>query len=93
MRYMASIYVSDVMDLIALTVEIQGWTEDYGPPELVYQKTLTYPGVGADLPHEWLARALFLASEEITTPTAKGGGGRCAMGGGYTISETGDRRI
>lgn len=90
MRYMASIYVSDVMDLVAATVEIQAWSGQFGPPETVYERTMTHQGIGAPYPEEWLARALFLMAEDITTATSKGGGGRCAMGGPYTISETGD---
>lgn len=72
MRYMASIYASDVMDLVAVTLELQQWTESYGPPEVVYRVTFTYPGIGADTPSEWLGRALFLASESVTTPLPKG---------------------
>ena len=93
MRYMSSIYISDVMDQVALTVELQAWSDQFGPPEVIYQKTLVWPGVGATEPTEWLGRALFLASQELTTPTPREGRGRCGKGVPNTISETGDRRI
>jgi len=93
MRYMASIYVSDVLDLVAATVELQGWTGQWGPPEIVYEKTFQFPGIGADVPHEWLARALFLMAEEMTKPVPKGWDGPGAMGGPHTISGSGDTRI
>jgi hypothetical protein len=87
---MATIYISDVLELVALTVELQAWEVDYGPPELAGSHTFTWPGVGATEPHEWLARALFLAAEELTQPPPKGRTGAGQMGGTYTISETGD---
>jgi len=90
MRYMATIYISDVMDLVALTLELQAWQADYGPPELVGSHTFTWRGVGATEPNEWLARALFLAVEELTQPRSEGRNGAAPMGGPHTISGSGD---
>lgn len=90
MRYMASIYVSDVMDQIAATVEVQGWLEHSGPPEIVWQKTLIWPGVGDDDPLSWVKRALFLAYRDMNTPPDRVMSGGVPLGGPHTISETGD---
>jgi len=72
MRYMATIYVSDVMDVVAATIELQAWSADYGPPELAGQWTMVLPGIGENDAREWLGRALFEASLHVTTPTSKG---------------------
>ncbi len=93
MRFMASIYVSDVLDLIALTAEVHAWEKDYGPPEIALQKTLTWPGIGVSDASEWLARALFLASEGVSTARLGAERRAAAIGGAHTLSETGDRRI
>jgi len=93
MRYMATIYVSDVMESVALTVEVQEWAEQYGAPETSLRATYVWPGVGAGSPREWLGMALFLASEQLTTPDPKGGPGAAAMGGPHTLSGSGDTRI
>lgn len=93
MRYMASIYFSDVMDLVACTVEILEWDETYGPPETVYQKTYQWPGVGLTGGPRWLERGLNdLVADMLTDrlrreETARGSGGL------HTLSETGDRRV
>jgi len=90
---MATIYVSDVMDQVALTVEVQEWATQFGAPETSLRATYVWPGVGAGSPREWLGMALFLASEEISKPARRRDAGRAAMGGPHTISETGDRSI
>ena len=54
MRYMATIYVSDVLDQVALTLEIQGWAEQWGPPEEMARHTLVFPGIGESDPAGWL---------------------------------------
>lgn len=92
MRYMASIYVSDVMDQVALTLEIQAWEGQFGPPETVCQKTLVWPGIGEGDAIEWVARALFLASSDLTTPRREGSRRGAAMGGPHTLSESRDNR-
>jgi len=90
MRYMASIYISDVMDQVAATIELQEWGELYGPPEVTWQKTLVFPGIGEPDRLEWLARALFLACEEVSTaPPGRVMEGPAA-GGHHTISGSGD---
>lgn len=93
MRYMATIYVSDVMESVALTVEVQEWQEQFGAPETSLRATYVWPGVGAPSPQEWLCRALFLASEGMSNAPAEGSAGASQMGGPHTLSETGDRRI
>lgn len=90
MRYMATIYVSDVMEQVALTAEIQGWSEQYGPPETVWQKTYVWDGVGEDDPLRWLARALHVASQNVEPPRSSRGSGAAGIGGPHTLSETGD---
>lgn len=90
MRYMATIYVSDVMESVAMTVEVQGWAQQYGSPEDLLRATYVWEGVGADDPVEWLARALFLASEEMSKPARGRVNGRARDGGAYTISGSGD---
>jgi len=83
---MATLYVSDVLEQIALTVEVQGWEQQFGPPETVCQRTLVWDGVGEIRPEEWLARVLFLAAEELTTPAESRVSAGAAMGGAHTIS-------
>jgi hypothetical protein len=90
MRYMASIYVSDVMDLIALTVEIQQWDEMYGPPELAYQKTYQWPGLGRQEPRAWLLDAVRNLHVDMTAPPGRRGVPGVPMGGPHTISGSGD---
>jgi hypothetical protein len=90
MRYMASIYVSDVMDQIACTLEIQGWAEQYGPPDTVYQKTLIWAGVGDDDPVSWVKRALFLTYRDMSEPAERVDSTGTPSGGPHIISETGD---
>jgi len=90
MRYMASIYVSDVMDQIACTLEIQGWEAQYGPPDTVYQKTLIWAGIGDDDPVSWVKRALTLACRDMSAPPDRVMSEGVPLGGPHTISETGD---
>lgn len=90
---MASIYVSDVMDLVALTLELQQWTEPYGPPELAYRDTFTWDGIGEDSPQRWLARALFLAAASMSNAPGEGSPGAPQLGAPHTLYETGDSQI
>jgi hypothetical protein len=90
MRYMATVYISDVMDVVASTVEIQGWTEQYGPPECVYSNTVVLPGVGETDPRRWLARALLRLHLDMAPPASEGSRRVGADGGLHTLSETGD---
>lgn len=93
MRYMASIYISDVMDLVALTLEVNAWEADYGPPETVAQHTYTWAGVGSDDPVQWLQRALRLACDDLTPPPRRVTGGGAGIGGPHTISGSGDSAL
>lgn len=86
MRYMATIYVSDIMDDVALTAEVQGWFSQFGAPEMMCQRTLVWPGIGENDPLEWLARALFMAAEELTKPAPGRGARALPMGDPHTIS-------
>jgi len=90
MRYMATIYVSDVMDQVAATVEIQGWEAQYGPPETIYEKTVIWPGVGHDVPDLWLESALGCILSDLREPPESRRPGAPVIGGPHTISETGD---
>jgi len=87
---MASIYVSDVMDQCAATIEIQGWLEHVGPPEVVWQKTCIWPGVGETDPVRWTARALNECLSEMKTDPHKGGCEGLPVDGPHTLSGTGD---
>lgn len=90
MRYMASIYVSDVMDMVALSVELQQWSEMYGPPELCWQHTLSWPGVGSDDPVQWLRLALRAVLTDLAPPERVEGSGGAGIGGPHTISGSRD---
>lgn len=85
---MASIYVSDVMDQVALTAEIQGWSEQGGPPDIQWQATYVWPGIGEDDALRWAERALKLMCQEIENGRSKGPRAAIPMGGVYSISET-----
>lgn len=90
MRYMATIYLSDVMDQVAATLELQGWSELYGPPETLLVKTFVWPGFGDDEPSQWLQRFLHRMWQDIDAPPRVQPLGGVPMGGPHTISETGD---
>lgn len=90
---MATIYISDVMDQVAATLEVQGWSATYGPPETMCEKTFVWPGYGDDDPVGWLQRFLSRMVEDMTTAQNGRGPGPLRVGGVYTISETGDNRI
>lgn len=93
MRYMATLYVSDVMDVVAATVEIQGWQEQYGPPETIYSRTLVVVGVGETDPRRWLSRALIALSQDMSGPPEEGTSGGQPMGVPHTLSEGCDNPI
>lgn len=90
MRYMATIYVSDVMDVVAATVEVQGWEAQYGPPETIYSTTVVCPGVGETDVSRWLTRALAALSQDMDRPTGEGSPMGLPTGGPHTLSGTGD---
>jgi hypothetical protein len=90
MRYMMSIYTSDVMDLVAATVEIHGWTEQVGPPDIVYAKTYTWPGLGESDPLKWATTSLANLSHDMRKALSKGPDRALPMGGPHTIYESGD---
>lgn len=93
MRYMATIYVSDVMDLVASTLELHGWPEQYGPPELVCQTTVVQPGIGETDPARWLSRALIALAEDVARTASEGMETARPDGGAHIISGSGDIRI
>ncbi len=90
---MASLYVSDVMDIVACTIEVEGWSEQYGPPDTVYRTTVTWPGVGETEPVRWLLRALQKTLEDLSRPPTRRVVGGLPSGSSYTISESGDMAI
>lgn len=87
---MATIYISDVLDQVAATLEVQGWSAQYGPPETVCEKTFVWPGYGDDDPVGWLQRFLSRMVESMTTAAGVEHRRPLRVGGLYTISETGD---
>ena len=91
MRYMATIYLSDVLDQVAATLEVQGWSAQYGPPETMCEKTFVWPGYGDDDPVSWLQRFLSRMVEEMTMAHRVEHGGPLRVGGVYTVSESGDK--
>jgi len=93
MRYMASIYFSDVLDLVACTVEIHEWSEQYGPPEVVYQETHQWPGLGLTGGPRWLERALIELCADMRADRARREDAARGIGGPHTLSETGDTEI
>jgi len=90
MRYMATMYVSDVMEQIALTVEVQGWTEQYGPPETVCQHTMVWDGIGETDADEWLSKALEEALRQMRNGRPRAGRPAVRQGGAHTLSGLGD---
>lgn len=87
---MATIYISDVLDQVAATLEVQGWSRHFGPPEPMLEKTFVWPGYGDDDPVGWLQRFLSRMVEDMTTAHKVETRGPLRVGGVYTISETGD---
>lgn len=69
MRYMATIYISDVLDQVAATVAVQGWEGQFGPPEDVYTTTVVWPGIGEDDTLRWLITALSELLQDSRTAT------------------------
>jgi len=90
---MATIYVSDVMDQVAATLELQAWPDSFGPPETVYEHTGVWRGVGETGRQEWLQRALMLLLQDMSTAPEESRSGAAPMGGPHTISGSGDRTI
>ena len=90
MRYMATIYISDVMDQVAATLEVQGWSRPYGAPDVVLAKTFVWPGYGDDDSVGWLQRFLSRMVEDMTRAHRVETGGPLRVGGVYTISGSGD---
>lgn len=90
MRYMATIYLSDVMDQVAATLEVQGWSRQYGPPETVYEKTFVWPGYGDNEPIQWLQRFLSSIVQDMTTAARVESGRPLRVGGIYTVSGSSD---
>lgn len=93
MRYMSTIYISDVMESVALTLEVQGWERQWGPPETMLSKTFVWPGVGEGEPVQWLQRALMECLRQMKTSPGESHPGPVAIGGPHTISESSDRLI
>lgn len=93
MRYMATIYASDVMDQIAVTIEVQGWESQFGPPETVWSDTLVWAGKGEDDALSWLWDVALQISWKCGETAAGRVGRRPVTGGPHTISESGDTRI
>jgi len=90
---MASIYISDVMDQVAATLEVQGWDDQFGPPDVVHQETWLWPGLGETNVQRWTARALILMAGGMSKAPLEGRSGAEPMGGPHTISETGDKPL
>ena len=90
MRYLATIYLSDVLDQVAATLEVQGWSAQYGPPETVCEKTFVWPGYGDDDPVGWLQRFLSRMVEEMTTAARVEHRRPLRVGGVYTVSGSSD---
>lgn len=90
MRYMATIYISDVLDQVAATLEVQGWAQQYGAPETVYEKTFVWPGYGDDAPVRWLQRFLSEMVEDMTKAAGVEHRRPLRVGGVYTISGSSD---
>lgn len=91
MRYMATLYISDVMDQVAGTIEIQGWERQYGPPETIYEHTWLRQGYGELEPSRWLYRALIACLADMAPPASEGTETGGPDGGTHTLSETGDK--
>jgi len=91
MRYMATIYASDVMDQVAVTIEVQGWESQFGPPEVVYQTTLVRQGVGEADALNWLWDVALMMSRSCSEAADQRAGRRLHVGGSHTLSETGDK--
>lgn len=87
---MATIYVSDVLDQVAGTIEIQGWEHQYGPPETIYEHTWVRQGYGDLDVSRWLYRALIALIADMAPAPTEGFVRAGLDGGPHTISETGD---
>jgi len=93
MRYMATLYISDVMDQVAATLEVNGWDSQFGPPDTVMTKTFVWPGVGESDAEFWLRGALRAVIQEMRETPESRRPGPPVIGGANTISETGDIAI
>lgn len=89
MRYMATIYASDVMDQIAVTIEVQGWEDQFGAPERVYQDTLVRPGKGESDPLNWLWDVALMMSDGCSRAASGRDSRRLRLGDSQTISDVG----
>lgn len=93
MRYVAKIYVLDVLDQVV----VSGYCYDAdassleGPP--TWEFSYSHHGIGLDDDHEWLAWALYQACLDMAEPAARRANDGSGDGGAYIISGSGDAPI
>lgn len=86
MRYMATIYVSDILTDVACTLEVQAWEDMYGAPETVLQHTFVWAGVGDDDAGQWLERGCRRLLRDLSNAPSESRNGAPLSGGTHTIS-------
>lgn len=91
MRYIAKIYVSDVLDQVV----VSGYVHDCPPPGSdapeMFEFTVQEPGTGEPEPLRWLARALEGVTERVLQEGLRTWNGSPTGGGQHTISGITDR--
>lgn len=90
MRYVAKIYVLDIMDQVAVSGYVYDADPLTDPDHTPLEFTYTGVGKGLDDPVSWLVWHVYEALQDMTRPQRGGRLGPGRMGGGNTISETGD---
>lgn len=92
MRYVAKIYVLDVMDQVAVSGYVYDSDPKTDPDHTPVEFTFTGTGKGLDDPVSWLVWHVYEALQAMTNPRHSGGIGGSWMGGPHTISGSGDKR-
>jgi len=65
---MATIYISDVMSLCAATVEVSGWSDRTGSPDVCLEHTSQWDGVGETDPVTWVVDGLMALAADMARP-------------------------
>lgn len=92
MRYVAKIYVTDVMDQVVVSGYVFDADSQSNPDHETVEFTYQEAGVGLDDPMAWLLNSLYRCLVSQQSPGRVAGRGPVPNGGSYTISGSGDTR-
>lgn len=86
MRYMAKVYVSDVLDFVVVSGYVVDCDEMTSPDHESHDFTWQAPGRGVSEPLEWLLDALSRAPSVKGEPARSVDSGGLPVGGAHSVS-------